>query len=188
MKHALFILLCLAIFPIHAFANPFMGLLAGSPPVASSGTEILTPSVVSPAWNKAGGATDLITVTDSSDLTYFYYSSTSAFIVITMPNVVGAGSIDTVKMCARFAVAAGSPAPRLGLYNGSSFKFFSPDPIVVSGSSFVDYCSTAMAKDPYTTADWVTSNLNGYSWRVSSGAVGSMTIQCSKVWAEVTFK
>jgi len=161
-------------------------------PVVAGGPETLTPDSVTPAWSKNGAASNLETLTDSDDGTYFYTSTTSAGIQITMPDVVGGGAIASIQFCVRMlrTTTDTAPAVRLRLYNSSTYQSFSPDPITSTlATSFTDYCTTAMTTNPYTSAAWVTSDLNALIWFVNSGAstITPQQVQISKAWGVVNF-
>lgn len=154
-------------------------------------SETLTPSSVSPAWTKVGSGTNLTTLTDSDDATYFYTASTSATTSMAMGAVVGSGTIAGVKMCGRVKFdTSATYGPRFRLNNGSTYQSFSPDPITGLTTSWQDICSSEMTTNPYTSSAWTASALNALTWYIASNASsnsGAQT-QVSKIWGVVRFQ
>lgn len=154
----------------------------------ASGPETLTPTAVNPVWAKNGGGTNLTTLTDNDDTTYFSTSSSATNLIIDMNDVVSGSAIASVRMCARMKIASGSGTPRLRLFNGATYQSFSPDPVVtLTSTSFTDYCTNNLTTNPYTSGAWAASDLNALQWVVNSGGTISGQEQVSKVWAEVNF-
>lgn len=170
---------------------------AGSMAVTNSSTqggggssETIVPSAVAGGWTKYGSGTNLSTLTDSDDATYFSYSSTSTSLQMSMAAPVSSSSIVSVRFCARMGeTGTNNPQPRLRLYNSSTTAYasFTPDPVVVSGETYVDYCSDAMTVNPMTSAAWTKSDITSLTWIVNTGTTGSMTLNCSKTWAVVNY-
>ena len=159
-------------------------------------SEIIQPTGTIGGWNKSGSATNAITLTDSDDATYFYYSGTSTNLYMNMTEPVSSSTITSVKFCARISwnTAQTKPTPRFRVFNTgtSTYGSFTPDPFVLldsgsGGGNFNDYCTNAMTVNPITSATWTKSDITSLAWYLNSGVQGPMTINASKVWAEVNY-
>ena len=163
----------------------------GGSVTASSGPETLNPDYVSPMWSKSGSGTDLSTLTDNDDTTYFYTTTTSAYINMSMGDVVGSGTIASVTMCARVRFdSSASYGPRLRLYNGSTYQSFTSDPITGMTTSWQDICTNTLTTNPFTSSSWTSSALNALTWYIVSNLTsnsGAQT-QVSKIWGVVTYE
>lgn len=153
------------------------------------GSETVVPSAVTGGWTKMGAVSNLVTLTDDDDATYFTYSSTSASLQMSMPQPTGNPA--TVKFCARLSESGtNNPASRFRLFNSgtSSYQSFTPDPITVTtGETYTEYCTDATATNPVTGTAWTKENFAAYTWVINTGATGSIVLNCSKAWAVVTY-
>ena len=158
---------------------------------ASSGPETLNPDSVTPSWTKVGAGTNLSTLTDNDDTTYYYTTNTSVNVNMSMGDVVGSGTIASVKMCARVKFdSSASYGPRLRLYNGATYQSFTPDPITGMTTSWQDICTNTMTTNPFTSSSWTSSALNALTWYIVSNSTsnsGTQT-QVSKIWGVVTYE